>query len=105
MGVNPADDGLLKSGCGNRKSHSCGNHPEHSRVLDNSRSATCLDIENRKDESMHKSTESHQEISQFPCMMFVLFQRCLCKSKPKSPVSEDDMLYCSLCKVEVKVYT
>ena len=105
VAVNPADDGVLRNSKTHNTSHSYSEmdekiHFHHCLQFDKCLTKPDTELDKKGDTISHKSTETNQEISPWNRMLSSL----LCsKSEPNIPLSEETMLYCSVCDVEVGV--
>lgn len=111
VAVDPADDGLLQ--CRKCSSPSCSKSRAASSVV--SSRADGRDVEictghrvdryhpNLEAASTEKTIAQEQSMSCWACSLLALFHSCICKSDVKLPPNEVDMLYCSLCKVEISM--
>lgn len=110
VAVDPADDGLLHFRKCN--SPSCSKSRAASSIVSSRADGKDLEIytgcrvdrcPNLEAAPTEKSIEQEQLRSCWACTLLALIHSYICKSDVKLPPNEVDMLYCSLCKVEISM--
>eukprot|EP00250_Pteridium_aquilinum_P017147 c23474_g2_i1 orf=1320-3074(+) len=100
VAVDPSDNGLLHFRRCN--SPSCSKSRAASSIV--SSKADGKDLEIYMGHTVDRDpTEQELSKSCWACTLLAAIRSCFCKSDAKLPPNEADMLYCSLCKVEISM--